>query len=282
MLQPRCGTRLRARGLGFAARGSGLMAGGSGPGAKGSRKSGQSAMARRAHVKRGLRVSGVECFEVREILRPTRGAFFATKLVEAETGGWLRAVLSAHTARPGLVKGHAIVVVSRAMRFGGAPSCTIEPGDVKSAAVRPTLPKPKSSSARMRRSAFSGVGSTNTSMSFVKRGFAWNANAYPPTMTALTFRAFKHANSSSKSFVTMLDGRDPLGAKLLEGGDALGRRQLCPELAIGLTVFREVRARSYPQSHTPIIALPDRGSWMRVALPGSRRPPQFISTSSKG
>jgi hypothetical protein len=71
------------------------------------------------------------------------------------------------------------------------------------------------------------------SMSLVKRGLAWYATAYPPITTALTFRAVKHANSSSKSFNGLSAHSQPLQAQRLDGLDALVWRQAGPELPIG-------------------------------------------------
>ncbi len=59
----------------------------------------------------------------------------------------------------------ALMLVRRSTRSGGRPSWTTLSGSVKSSAVRPTSPKPKSPSAPRMRVAFSGDLRTKTSMS---------------------------------------------------------------------------------------------------------------------
>ena len=53
-------------------------------------------------------------------------------------------------------------------------------------------------------------------------------------MRALTFRAFKYANSSSKSFVTLSVCLQPVGAERVRHPHALVGFHARPELAIGL------------------------------------------------
>jgi hypothetical protein len=76
-------------------------------------------------------------------------------------------------------------------------------------------------------------------------------------MSALTLCAFKHANSSSKSFVTFSCQRRPLCAQLVDRRDALVGRHLPPEVPIGSAFFSERRALPNPQCHGAIIALTD-------------------------
>jgi hypothetical protein len=65
--------------------------------------------------------------------------------------------------------------------------------------------------------------------------------------------AFKHVNSSSKSFVTCSCQGRPLCAQLVDGRDALVGRHLLPEVAVGRVFFGKRRALPDPQFHRVII-----------------------------
>lgn len=76
-------------------------------------------------------------------------------------------------------------------------------------------------------------------------------------MSASTLRAFKHVNSSSKSFGTCSCEGRPLCAELVDGRDALVRRHLLPEVAVSRAFFGERRALPAPQFHLVIISPAD-------------------------
>src|ERR1700681_2591449 len=125
----------------------------------------------------------------------------------------------------------------------------MRPGWMKSSTVKSNDPKPKSAKAARRRAAFSGEGSTQRSISFVNRGLAWKATAKPPTMRALTFRALKNANSSSKSFDTFTGDFPGLVPKLFEGRDPLVSGHLRPELSVRLGFLLEGGTFAQPKVH---------------------------------
>jgi hypothetical protein len=66
---------------------------------------------------------------------------------------------------------------------------------------------------------------------------------------ALTPRAFKHANSSSKSFETIAMHRRPLRAELFDRVDALFGRHLRPEFAVRGALLLERRQLAHPNVH---------------------------------
>jgi hypothetical protein len=56
------------------------------------------------------------------------------------------------------------------------------------------------------RSPFSRVGPTKKSMSPVRRGYPWNATAWPPTTRYSTFREFSNPTNSLKSLCSLAKG----------------------------------------------------------------------------
>jgi hypothetical protein len=73
-------------------------------------------------------------------------------------------------------------------------------------------------------------------------------------MSALTLCAFKHVNSSSKSFVTRSRQGRPLGPQLFDGCNALIGCQLPPELTVGRAFFGKRGTPADPHFHRVIIA----------------------------
>jgi hypothetical protein len=82
---------------------------------------------------------------------------------------------------------------------------------------------------------------------------AWKATAKPPTMRALTFRALKNANSSSKSFDTFTGDFPGLATEVFEGFDPLVSSHLRPELSIRLGFLFEGGTFAQPQIHAEIL-----------------------------
>lgn len=90
-----------------------------------------------------------------------------------------------------------VCAVRKSIRFGGKPICRTMPSVVRSsrAILRSSNGVPKATSARYTRSAFCGVGSTQTPKSWVERDTPCTASACAPT-------TMKRASASSSAWST--------------------------------------------------------------------------------
>src|ERR1035437_7573815 len=122
------------------------------------------------------------------------------------------------------------------------------PGEQRSAAWIPSLPKPNSASAHMTRFAFPAVGRTSKSSSPVKRGNPWKATANAPTTRYSTPFEFNNSINSRQSLfsgigVTAVAEFDQDTQTLLRGhGRVVPRVGLIGVLEAGKYLYRFLHA----------------------------------------
>src|SRR5262245_38205173 len=104
--------------------------------------------------------------------------------------------------------------------------------------------------ARARR-AFANVGSISTSTSFVARGRAWNATAYPPTIKYRTRWVFSETINSTKSGNTFSLHAQAVDQARVYGFDALcASRVLEPILQVERVGVIDLPRQYHPRAAT--------------------------------